>query len=325
MAEGLGVIKALRARVAELEEENRVLRAEVAQLRARLGMNSGNSSKPPSSDPPSPARPAKKAPTGRKPGGQPGHRGHHRELLPEEEVDHVEDVWPEQCEECHTDLSNEGCKVEVGEPFRHQVTELPPVVAVVTEWRLHSQCCPVCNHATQATLPPGVPTTSSGPRLQAVVASLTGVYRLSKRGAQDFMVNVFGARMSLGSVSAIEARVSEVLAAPVEQAHEYVQNQPVINADETGWREARKRAWLWVAVTGLVTVFMIHGRRNGSAAGKLLGRFAGILGTDRWSAYARHLLEKRQLCWAHYADARIMPSCGWRPRSRAVFGGNGSA
>ena len=83
------------------------------------------------------------------------------------------------------------------------------------------------------------------------------------------------------------------------EAHEYVQDQTVLNADETGWREARKRAWLWVAVTGLVTVFMIHGRRNGDAAKQLLGRFAGILGTDRWVAYAGHLLKKRQVCWAH--------------------------
>jgi transposase len=192
-----------------------------------------------------------------------------------------------------------GLKAEVGEPLRHQVTEMPPVIAEVTEFQMHSQWCPCCEHATQAELPPGVPTTCVGPRLQGITAVLTGLYKLSKRSAQDLLRNLCKAELSLGSVTACEQRTSEVLAAPVAEAHEYVQDQPVLNADETGWREARKRAWLWVAVTGLVTVFMIHGRRGGVAANKLLGRFAGILGTDRWCAYAGHLLRKRQVCWAH--------------------------
>lgn len=279
--------------------------AYIEKLEARivaLRQNSQNSSKPPSSDPPNnkPSLP-KRRPSGRKPGGQPGHQGHHRALLPPEKVSRLEHVWPELCgnSDCGAQLCAWVCKIEVGEPTRHQVTEIPPMVAEVTEYQLHWQQCPLCEQATQAEVPRGVPTTCFGPHLQGVSAVLTGLYRLSKRAARDLLRNLCGVEMSLGSVTACEQRTSEVFAAPVAEAHEYVQDQPVLNADETGWREARQRAWLWVAVTSMVTVFMIHGRRNAAAAKKLLGRFAGILGTDRWCAYAGHLLRKRQVCWAH--------------------------
>ncbi len=293
-------------RIASLWEENAELRALIQKLEARieelerrLGQNSGNSSKPPSSDPPELPRPPKRKPSGRKPGGQPGHEGHQRALLPPERVDHTEEVWPERCENCRHDLSREAHRVEVGSPELHQVAELPVVRAEVTEWRLHTQCCPRCDHATSAVLPPGVPTSCFAPRLQAVTSVLSGVYRLSKRTLQGMLSHLFGIEISLGSIIACEQRTSGVLAPAVAEAHQYVQEQAIANADETGWRQGRKRAWLWVAVTAQVTVFMIHARRGAVAAEKLLGRFAGILGTDRWCAYARHLLRKRQICWAH--------------------------
>lgn len=290
-------IAQIAARDAYIEK----LEALLAALEERLNQSSRNSSRPPSSDGPEnkPSLP-KRPSSGRKPGGQPGHKGNHRELLPADKVSRFEDVWPDRCgnPDCRADFTG-GLKTEVGEPLRHQVTEIPPIIAEVTEYRLHCQECPCCQQATQAEIPPGVPTTCVGPRLQGTTSVLTGLYKMSKRAVQDLLRNLCAAELSLGSVTASEQRTSEVLAAPVAEAHEYVQEQPVLNADETGWREARKRAWLWVAVTGLVTVFMIHGRRGGVAAQKLLGHFAGILGTDRWCAYRGHLLRKRQVCWAH--------------------------
>jgi transposase len=189
--------------------------------------------------------------------------------------------------------------VEVGEPERHQVTELPEIRAYVTEYRLHTQCCPACEWATGATLPPGAPTTSFGPRLQAVVALSSGVYRHSKRTTVSWLSDLFGVALSLGSVTACEQRTSEVLAAPVEEARQHVEQQAVVYADETGWREARGRAWVWVAVTRWVTIFLVHRRRNTQAARELLGQFGGVLVSDRWRAYDSWSLSMRQLCWAH--------------------------
>lgn len=300
LEEALVQIAARDAYIEELEAKVSTLEARMAALEERLNQSSKNSSKPPSSDGPDRPSLPKRPPSGRKPGGQRGHKGHHRELLPPDQVSHFEHVWPDRCgnPDCRAELPG-ALRTEVGDPIRHQVTEIPPIVAEVTEWQLHCQQCPCCDYATQAELPGCVPTTCVGPRLQGIVAVLGGLYKLSKRATQDLLLNLCNARLSLGSVTACERRTSDILAAPVAEAHEYVQDQPVLNADETGWREARKRAWLWVAVTGLVTVFMIHGRRSGPAARKLLGRFSGILGTDRWCAYSGHLLRKRQICWAH--------------------------
>lgn len=298
IAEQDAQIAQLKAELAERDRTIAKLMARVAELEEKLGRSSKNSSRPPSSDPPWLLRGCTKPTTGRKPGGQPGHTKKTRTLLPPEKVDETHDVWPAHCEGCQHPLKPEA-RVEVGEVVRHQVLELPDVRARVTEYRLHTQSCPQCEWATSAKVPEGVATGCFGPRLTAVVALCSGVYRLSKRLVVSMLSDLFGVDMALGSVTACEQRTSEVLAEPVAEARRYVEQQPVVYADETGWRQTRARAWVWVAVTRWVTVFLVHARRNAFAAKQLLGRFAGILVTDRWSAYKGWSLRHRQLCWAH--------------------------
>ena len=86
---------------------------------------------------------------------------------------------------------------------------------------------------------------------------------------------------------------------PVEEAKAFVVEEPIKHADETGWREARRRAWLWTVVTATVTVFMIHTRRNAVAARAILGRAHGVLVSDRHGAYNWWPAVKHQFCWAH--------------------------
>lgn len=280
--------------IAELRAQNAALLARVAELEAKLAENSANSSRPPSTDPPGAPRPPRKKPTGRKPGGQPGHRGVTRPLLPLDQVARVIAVKPTACHRCGAKLCGHD-----DYPERRQVVEVPKPRAEVTEWQLHGLDCERCGARTTAALPEGVPTGAFGPRLQALIASCTGVYRLSKRTTEGLLEDLFGVTLALGSITACEQAMSANLAAPVAEAHAYVQKQPVVHADETGWREALRRAWLWVAVTELVTVFMVHSRRGAIAACALLGEFKGILVTDRWSAYNRWKTRFRQVCWAH--------------------------
>ena len=283
-------------------------RRRIEALEQRLNQTSQNSSQPPSSDPPSAKKPPPKKPSGRKPGGQRGHEGHHRELLPAEEVDEIVEHWPETCEQCHDGLPGE-LRVEVGDPVRHQVTELPEAPAVVTEHRLHTQQCEGCGWATVAQLPEGVPRGAFGPRLASVVAMLTGCYRMSDRMAEEAVQDVFGVRISLGSVVACQQTTSQAVATPVEEARAYVQQQPVAFTDETGWWERRKRAWLWVMATAFVIVFLVHRRRSRKAARDVLGQFLGTLVSDRWSAYKIYQ-GARQICWAHLArDFQAMSEC----------------
>ena len=153
---------------------------------------------------------------------------------------------------------------------------------------------------TRAPLPEGVPERAFGPRLQALVAVLSGAYRLSKRNIQQLLADCWGVELALGSSSALESTTNEALQEPVAAARRFVQQQPVAHVDETGWREANDRAWLWTAVTQGVTVFLIRFSRGSQVAKELLGEaFAGILISDRWSGYRWVPLTCRQLCWAH--------------------------
>jgi len=277
-----------RATVAALCAQAR----RIAALEARLAQTSQTSSRPPSTDPPGMVRPRRR-PSGRRPGGQPGHPGRHRALVPVERVQAVFPVTPTHCARCGRRLHGTDPT-----PGRHQVTEVPPLTSVITEYQLHTLACR-CGATTRAALPPGVPAGAFGPRLQALAAVCTGVYHLSRRTTVDLLRDLVGVDLALGSVPACESAASRALGVPVAAAQAFVQQQPVAHVDETGWREGRRRAWLWVAVTATVTVFLVHARRGAVAAHLLLGAFAGTLTSDRWTAYTRWAVDSRQLCWAH--------------------------
>lgn len=286
--------------IALLVAQVQALTARVGELEARLSQNSRNSSKPPSSDPPGAPR-SPKPPTGRKAGGQPGHKGHKRELVPPEKVDHFIDLPPPtECGSCQRKMIG-----PVVEFRRHQVIEVPPIKPVVTEFRCHGRLCSGCGAVTHAALPLEVEGHTFGERLTAIISVLSGKYRLSKRGVQSAAADLLGVEISLGSVSNRDMEVSQALAEPVLEAEAFVQKAEAANMDETGWFEGKadgraKRAWLWVLATSLVSVFRISTSRGGQVAKALLGEdFTGFLTTDRWSAYNWLDTALRQLCWSH--------------------------
>lgn len=285
---------ALRAENAELRAQLAVALARIEELERQLGQNSRNSSRPPSSDALStPTRP-QKSPTGRHRGAQPGHEAHLRAPIPRERVDRVIPVKPPACRRCGRAL-----KGNDPAPVAHQVVEMPKIKPDVTQYDLHELVCPCCGERTRAELPEGVPRGAFGPRLQAAVGVCSGVYHMSKRAIQGFLGDMLGIEMSLGAIIASQCAASQALDRPVAEAREFVQQQPVKNADETGFRQGRPRAWLWVVVTTHVTVFLVHLRRSEAAARTILTNVAGVLGTDRLGSYNFWPLHLRQVCWAH--------------------------
>jgi len=287
--EARAYIRGLETRVAALE-------AMVQQLREQLQQDSHTSSRPPSSDPPQAvAKRPRRPPSGRRPGGQPGHAGQTRALVPVEEVNVVIPVKPARCRRCQQPLQGED-----PQPQRRQVTEIPPVKPVITEYRVHRLVCPACGEATRAALPVGVPPGGFGPRVQAITAMCSGVYHLSKRTTQSVLQDLFGVPLGVGTISHLEHTTVQAVAQAVAEARAYVQMQPTAYLDETGWREGRQRAWLWTAVTAYVTVFVVRLSRGAKVAQELLGeQFWGWLVTDRWSAYSWYPIWRRQVCWAH--------------------------
>src|SRR4051794_15264176 len=275
------------------------LQAEVRELRARLNRNSSNSSTPPSANPPGAPKPVGKTPSGRKPGGQPGHRGHHRHRLPRERVTKVVPYVPTTCGHCHAPLPAQAAPGDP-EPTWHQVAEIPELAAEITEHQGHARTCPACGHLNRGELPPEVRAHVIGPRLAAVMSYFSGRLHLSRRAVEEVVETVFDVPTSLGTITTLEAQASAALAHPYQEAQAAVREAPVKNTDETGWSEKGQKRWLWTAVTATVACFVIHLRRSFEGLQALLGEaIQGVVCSDRWSAYSKLPLERRQVCWAH--------------------------
>jgi transposase len=284
----------LQALIATLVEQNDVLQRRVADLEARLGLNSTNSSRPPSTDPPGVKRAPPGKPSGKKRGGQPGHRRHQRVLVAPEQVQAVVDHLPRACRKCGEALLGHD-----PDPRRHQVAEVPPFRPTVTEHRLHRRACPRCGVMTRAELPADVPRGAFGPRLRGVLALLAGAYRLGKRPIRDLAADLLGLSISTGMISKLERQCAADLAAPVAELADAIPDAPVVGIDETSWREARKKCWLWVTVTSFAVVFTIARTRGAKVARALLGTKSGqVVISDRYPGY-EWISDGRQLCWSH--------------------------
>jgi len=290
----IAALEARQASLGVLEVRVVALEAMVKALQEQLHQTARNSSRPPSSDPPQHLPPRRRQGKRRR-GGQPGHPGHTRTLLPVDEVDAVVVLKPAQCPGCHAALSGEDPT-----PWRHQVMERPPIKPLVTAYQWQQLVCPACGEVTRAPWPAGVPSGTYGPRVQATVALCPGAYRLSKRTTQQLMNEVCGVPWSVGTISQLEQAATAAVAASVEEARTSVHAQAVAHLEETRWRQGGKRAGLWVAVPRVVTGFLGRLSRGAQVARELLGEAcSGLLVTDRDSAYHWYPVRWRQVCWAH--------------------------
>jgi len=280
----------------------RGLEERIEDLERKAGRDSGNSSMPPSSDPPKSraerrraAREAYKRSL-RKSGGQPGHEGRTRGLVALERVDERREHLPEGC---GCGYLFDGGEERVGDPVTHQQWELPPARPLVFEHSRVRLGCPGCGRAVLAT-PPGPCLAGYGPRLDAHIAMLAGVFRLSRDQVRRTVVEVFGIPASTGSIDNALMRMSAVLADPWAGLRQAIAEAEVVHADETGWRLHGAQQWLWVAASALVACFRIDPTRSQAAAKELLGEdFGGFVVSDRYAGY--HFLEvlQQQLCWCH--------------------------
>ena len=290
---------ALLMRVGELIEANRRLEARVGELEQRLNRSSRNSSLPPSQDPLSaPPRPGKLGSGGR-PGGQAGHEGRSRPLLPLERVDELIEHWPVRCQACSRPFAFEE-QIDAAAPQRHQVSELPPIAVRVSEHRLHRLRCPACAAQTRAQLPADVPRGAFGPRLQAAVATLAIRNRVSRRDTVELIGELFGVECSTGSIDSIVQQAGAALREPQARLLDQIRSATAVNVDETGWRLRGGKRTLWGAFTPTAAVFRIAPDRHQREAKALLGAdFAGIACSDRWWAYDYLDPQQRQVCWSH--------------------------
>ena len=273
-----------------------VVRLKNIQLQAK---DSTNSSIPPSHDSISTKvernANSKHVASGKKQGGQPGHKGHWRSLLPIEEVDTIVACYaPEYCKDCTTLLPK-------GDVFsRKQVSYLNEKRLTVTEFQRYQIDCPACGKAHKGKLPKGTPRGAFGECVHAVITLFTGRYHMTKRNVVECLHDLFGLKISTGSISNAEHTISQALAGPTDEVHEALKVAPVANNDETTFYCKHKLQWLWVMGNQELAYFMIQSSRNTQAAKAILGDLVTeVRITDRYGAYNFIPKKFRQFCWSH--------------------------
>jgi transposase len=306
----VGFILELAARVERLTVAGEGLEERVRRLEADARRDSRTSSVPPSQDPPKTRQQrraearakAKELLAGegarRKAGGQEGHAGAGRRLEPEDQVDEIVEHYPDACRGCGHAFGEDERRPR-GRFGRHQVVELPPISVLLIEHRTHRLRCPDCRTETTAALAAGIGSSAFGPRLRAAIVTLTARNRISRRGAAELASEMFGAKLSTGSVDAICQHASDLLAGPYRQLRDWICAHDALHVDETGWRTAGDSRALWAMTAPRGSIFEIAERCDREQFDELIGSFSGIIVSDRWPGYEHLDPNQRQVCWSH--------------------------
>jgi transposase len=305
-----GTPPSVRAYIDRLLATIAALETRVAELEARLGKDSTNSSKPPSTEHPHAKQPKPKPQSSRQAGAQPGHTRHDRPLIPSAQCQEIVACVPPTCRRCGEPLTGTDA-----EPLRHQVWELPEIKPIVTEYQRHRLTCQ-CGCSTCGDLPAGVPTGQAGARLVAFSGLLLSSFRQSKRRAATFLSLILNQPASAGWMVALQERAAAAVLPAYEELARQLPNEPVLHGDESPSKEGKLKSWIWTFVAKTFTLFACRTSRSAEVAKELLGAaFAGIIQCDRARMYWS--VGRLQWCWAHLKrdfQGLIDSSCSVRRR-----------
>jgi len=281
------VLALIQWQAAQIERLN----ARIAELEAKVGKDSTNSSKPPSTEHPH-AKAIRPRPKSKRPhGGQPGHAKHERTLVPVEDCTTVITCVPTACRRCGKSLNGTDL-----EPIRHQVWELPEIQPIITEYQQHRLICG-CGCSTCGVLPLGVPTGQAGPRLIAFSGLLMACFRQSKRRAALFLSTILKQPASPAWMVSLQNRAAEAVQPAYDELVAALPTQTSLYLDESPSKEGKSKSWVWTCVAATFTVFACRLSRAADVPKQLLGAFAGVIHCDRARMYWG--FDKLQYCWAH--------------------------
>ena len=269
-------VSKLEARIEELEEVVRKLLGQLGQF----GLNSQNSSKPPSSDPPWMPK-SQREKSDKAQGGQRGHKGETLKMVAE--PDRVEYHRLEGLCSCGRDLR----KAQLLGIARRQVVELPPIRAEVIEHRVEERVCR-CGKMQQASFPEGVNSlVQYGPRIQAIGTYFLMGQLLPYERTQQTMQELFGVGLSQGSLYEHLKKAYEGLEDVETQIVNALVQSPVLHGDETGYSQRGERGWWQVLSTTKLTYYhasMQRGIQSWWQQGAWL-LFTGVLVHDFFKSY----------------------------------------
>ena len=280
-------------RIAVLEAEIVVLRERLAHLERLLGLNSGNSSKPPSSDGLR-KKPTPKSlrPKGEKSsGGQKGHKGQTLTQVETPSQTVVDEV--SECASCRTLLSS----TPTERVIKRQVFDLPAPQIEVTEHQAEVKQCP-CGYQTTASFPEGVTApVQYGPRVKALAVDLSTQQLIPEDRLQQTFEDVFALPISTATLTKMNAEFADQVAPLQEQVLATLKAAPVKGGDESGIRIGGKTQWLHTLSSPTATHYRVTERRGDLG---LLNGLKGVLVHDHWKPYFTLDGVDHALCNAHH-------------------------
>ena len=242
-------IEKLREQVADRDRQIADAEEQIADLERQLASrqkNSTNSSKPPSSDglAGNSRQRGRRKKSKRKVGGQKGHPGHHRPLVPPAQVQEVRPVLPEECKHCGHALSQQPEQMQtVGEVQRHQVTELPPIQPYVIEYQCPRWSARPVGKAREH---------PCRKRRRGLRTATDGADRLpddllppAAAGGGGVSGTRAGHLYESGQHPKVLEQASAAVSQPCQELEQQLKNEPVLNSDETGWRNNGEKRYLW--------------------------------------------------------------------------------
>jgi len=259
---------------------------QIEELRARLNLNSGNSSRPPSTDSPYKSKGTEK--DRKKSGAKKGHKGHRQTLLTPTETKLIN---PEACS-CGNKTFH-----DLTDYYTHQVIELPEIKMDVTHFVLYKGVCSCCGKTNKGLIP-REHRTGFGPRLTALIAEMAGTQADSRSIIQTFCDSVLGFSISLGAIQKVLDRVSQAIEPSYKVIATQARQAAVNHVDETSWHKNGALMWLWVMANTRSALFMIHSHRSWEAFRELIRDWKGILVSDGYNVYCKWV-GLRQTCLSH--------------------------
>lgn len=229
-------------------------------------------------------------------------------------------VPDKQCPKCGGKLGNE----EVQSQF---VTDIPPVRPHTIQFNVHSKICECCHHRMQGRDPRqisnalGAASVQIGPNTVALAAHMNKTLGVSYEKMSFFYSTAFGLKVARSTLARALLRLGKKSEFLTREIASLVRQSSVVYPDETGWKVAGKRAWLWAFVSLLnqATLYVIHSNRSYEVAEQVLGEdYDGTLGRDGWKPYNRFKEACHQLCLAHIFE-RIRRNLKIATRGAVIF------
>ena len=288
-------VETLLKEVAELRAENAALRTENAELKAQVAeLQLELVRRQKGFRPKANTSTRQKSTKDRRKADERKHPGTTRPEPPiDESTVQQHEVTADVCPDCQVSL------LDTGEFIDQIVEDIPQPKVEVHRYRRRVYECPCCQKKVTATSTEVSPHARIGPNAVAFQAYCRAYLGLSLGKANDLLEQFMGLSQSRVAALGQLCRMGDLFDSVVQKLFEILRDEPVVHADETGWRINGKNVWCWVFCNPRLALYLIDHHRSAAVVQRVLGnRFEGVLVTDFYAAYGR-LEADKQKCLTH--------------------------